>query len=249
MSKVSISTITYAKSFITKTWDNHPQMLEYERRGFFQFLYVTACGHAESVICDYLKSFLYFSLFDIRKLEAFSQRTMEVDGVKHLINTEPEQRAVQRILESTIKDIDKSSFNRIEILHKLIVGSTICETIGPDLYGNLMGLISVRNLLAHGRELYIEIAVDEANEFSVDTSFEKHPLEKAIKSLQKAKLYNSEQYDSNDTDGPKSAIYQVEAMKHFWKTSVEVGKIYRRRADSEKLISMWWTAELEELYP
>jgi hypothetical protein len=249
MNKISISTITYSKTFITKTWENHPQMLEYERRGFFQFLYVTACGHAESVICDYLKSILFFPLLEIKKTATFPQRKMQIEEIEFSISTEPEQRAVQRILERTIEDIDKASFDRIESLHKLIVGSSIREIIGTNLFGNLKGLISVRNLLAHGRELYVEMDVGGDNVFDLDTSFEKHPLENAIKSLRQAKLYDTEQSDSYDAHEPQGLIYQDEAIKHFWNTSVEVGEIYNRRADREKLITIGWTAALEKLHP
>ena len=120
---------------------------------FFQFLFITACGHAESVICDYLKSTLFHPLFDIRKATAFPQRKMEMDGAEFIVSTEPEQRVVQRILERTIEDIDRAPFDRIDTLHKLIVGSSIREVVGNSLFDNLRGLVSIRNLLAHGREL------------------------------------------------------------------------------------------------
>jgi hypothetical protein len=243
MSKISISTITYSIAFITKSWETHAQMLEYERGGFFQFLYITACGHAESVICDYLKSILFFPLHHIKSATAFPQRIMTIDETEFSVSTEPEQRAVQRILERSFEELDKASFRQIDSLHKAIVGSTIRETIGPDLYDRLKGLVSVRNLLAHGRELYVEI--DES--YNADTSFERHPLENAIKSLRQAKLFNSGESDTYDAHDAQGVIYRDEVVRHFWNTSVEVGEIYKQRADREKLISIGWTPALDRL--
>ncbi len=208
MNKIGISTIAYSKAFITKSWETRAQMLEYERRGFFQFLYVTACGHAESVICDHLKAILFFPLFDIRKATSSHERPMTIDGTEFSVSTESAQRAVQRILERTMKDLDKAPFDRIESLHKDIVGPSIRDIIGPDLHDRLIGLVSVRNLLAHGRELYVEI-----NEsFTADTTFERHPLENAIKSLRQAKLFSTEQADTYDAHEPQAVIYRDEAV-------------------------------------
>lgn len=243
MNRIGISTIAYSKAYITKSWENHAQMLDYERRGFFQFLYITACGHAESVICDYLKSILFHPLLDIKKATSFPDRKMTIGETELSVSTEPEQSAIRRILERTVEEIEKAPFDRIESLHKLIVGSSIRETIGPDLHDSLKGLVSVRNLLAHGRELYVEI--DES--FSADTSFESHPLENAIKSLRQAKLFNTEQSDTYDAQDAKGVIYQDEVVRHFWNTSVEVGEIYKRRADQEKLLTIGRTAELAKL--
>lgn len=243
MSKLGISTITYSKAFIKKSWETHTQMLEYERRGFFQFLYITACGHAESVICDYLKSVLFFPLLDLRSTKSFPHRGMTIDGIEFLVSTEPEERAVQRILERTIEDLDKAPFDRIDSLHKTIVGLSIRDVLGSELHDSLKGLISVRNLLAHGRELYV--GIDES--FSADTTFEQHPLENAIKSLRQAKLFNAEQADTYDIHEPQAVIYQDEAMRHFWNCSVKVGEIYNKRGEDEKYPTIRFTAALERL--
>jgi len=218
-------------------------MLEYERRGFFQFLYVTACGHAESVICDYLKSSLFYPLLDIKTAKTFPERKMTIEETEYSVSTEPEQRAVQRILERTIEDLDKAPFERIDLLHKTIVGSSIREIIGPDLHDNLKGLISVRNLLAHGRELYVEI--DES--FCTDASFEQHPLLNAIKSLRQNKLFNTENADTYDAHEAQGIIYRDDVVRHFWNSSVEVGKIYDQRGHNEKLLTIKFTAALERL--
>ena len=72
--KLGISSIVYAKAFITRAWVNRASMEDYERRGFFNFLYITACGHAETVIADYLKSVLFNPTFQIARTTDFPKR-------------------------------------------------------------------------------------------------------------------------------------------------------------------------------
>ncbi len=177
MGRLGISTLVYSKAFISKAWAVRASMEEYERRGFFQFLYVTACGHAESILCNYLKAVLFLPLLTIRSATQFPVRVHTVDGIEHVISTEPEHRALQRVLQSTIDDIDRAPLARLEKLHETIVGKTIHDIIGSNRYDDLRGLVSVRNLLAHGRELYVNINFSDQADLRVDLSFEQHPLD------------------------------------------------------------------------
>ena len=125
--KLGISSIVYAKAFIARSWVNRTSMEEYERRGFFNFLYITACGHAETIIADYLKSVLFIPTFDIMKTTDFAKRKVIDNGSESLVSTEPEQRAVQRILERTTAELERTPMDRIESLHATICGSTSAQ--------------------------------------------------------------------------------------------------------------------------
>jgi hypothetical protein len=116
--KVGISTLVYAKAFIDKAWGERASMLDYERKGFYQFLYVTACGYSESILCDYLKSIIFMARMNIVATNAISQRRTIEDGKEVLLNAEQEQMAVRRFLEKTMETLDKAPFERIEELHK-----------------------------------------------------------------------------------------------------------------------------------
>src|SRR6266702_1463769 len=219
MGRLGISTLVYSKAFISKAWAVRASMEEYERRGFFQFLYVTACGHAESILCNYLKAVLFLPLLTIRSATQFPVRVHTVDGIEHVISTEPEHRALQRVLQSTIDDIDRAPLARLEKLHETIVGKTIHDIIGSNRYDDLRGLVSVRNLLAHGRELYVNINFSDQADLRVDLSFEQHPLENAIKSLRQANLIGREDKTRMTPDELMGAIYKDEVVVHFWNAS------------------------------
>lgn len=49
-SKAFISTSLFSKSFLAKAWEARNELLDYEKRGFAQFVYLTICGHIESVL-------------------------------------------------------------------------------------------------------------------------------------------------------------------------------------------------------
>ena len=159
------------------------------------------------------------------------------------MSTEPEQRAVQRLLRKTVEELEKASLERVEPLHRTIVGVTLNEMIGPNLHDKLKGLVSVRNVLAHGRLLYVDI--DDSN--IADASFEQHPFENAIKSLRQAKLFKESDASLADPNDLYSVIYKDDVLLHFWNASIDTGKYYRDRADREKLIRIAWTPSLDPL--
>lgn len=59
-SKSRISSGTYGKAFLAKAWEMREDLLDYERRRFAQFFYLTVCGHLESVIISHIKMRLFF---------------------------------------------------------------------------------------------------------------------------------------------------------------------------------------------
>ena len=138
--RLGISTIVYSKAFVSGTWSKRADMLDYEKKGFFQFLYVTACGYVESVICDYLHQILFFPLHEMQTKKLFPKRPITVNGQPAAVDTKPQQRAVQRLLERTVDEIGKAPFERLESLHQTIAGLTIRDFIGAGLHDDLKGL-------------------------------------------------------------------------------------------------------------
>jgi hypothetical protein len=242
--KLGISSIVYAKAFIKGSWDKRASMEDYERRGFLNFLYITACGHAETVIADYLKSVLFIPIFGLTKTTDFPKRKVIEDGSENLVSTEPEQRAVQRLLERTTADLERAPMDRIESLHKTICGTTVREVVGPDLHDKLNGLLAVRNVLAHGRLLYVNFE----DSGIPDSTFEQHPFENAIKCLRQSGLFNANAVPA-DANELYSVIYRDDVIRHFWNASVELGRFYREKAAREKLVSIAWVQPLEMLAP
>jgi hypothetical protein len=240
--RLGISSIVYANAFIDKAWVQRTSMEDYERRGFFHFLYVTASGHAESIICDYLKSVLFLAKFPIDTTKAFQMRKSIVNGVEHLLSTEFEQRAIGRLLDRTNEELERASFERIESLHKTITGDSIRDVVGEELHDRFKGLVSVRNVVAHGRLLYVNF--DESHQ--ADPSFEQHPLEHAMKNLKRSKLFPADvtAVDANDLYG---LIYKDEILLHFWNASVSIGEKYRRLADKNNVLKIGFTPELRTL--
>jgi hypothetical protein len=241
--RIGISSIVYSKAFITKAWADRSLMQEYERRGFFQFLYITACGHAESIICDFLKSVLFLSIYHIERTSKFPDRKFIDNGTEFILSTEPQKRVVERLLRKTVEDLEKASLAGVESLHRTVIGASVRETIGPDLHDKLKGLVSVRNVLAHGRLLYVDI--DDSN--IADASFEQHPFENAIKSLRHANIFKDSEASSADPNDLYSVIYKDDVLLYFWNTSIDIGKYYRNRADQEKLVRIAWTPSLDPL--
>lgn len=231
--RLTISTVVYSKAFISKIWTNRAEFEKYERRGFFQFLYVTACGHMESIISDYLKSVLQYPLMSIKVMPdvGFPCRDIVRNDIRSSVSMEYEQQAVERILEKTMGDIDKAPFDKLESFHRTIAGCSIRDIVGVELYDHIKGLVSVRNLLAHGRQLYIEM--DES--FCADVGFEQHPLENAIKSLRQVGLFVEEQARSLQPDDVTGLIYDDDAVVHFWNASAIIAEIYSARAAQENL--------------
>lgn len=134
--------------------------------------------------------------------------------------------------------------DRIESLHKTICGNTVREVVGADLHDKLKGLLSVRNVLAHGRLLYVTLEDSGV----ADSSFEQHPFENAIKCLRQSGLFNANAAPT-DANELYSIIYRDDVIRYFWNASVEIGNIYREQAAREKLVSIAWVQALEVLAP
>lgn len=238
MGRMSIKTGVYSNSFILKLWTERSALSEYERRGFFQFLYITACGNIEATIADYLKSVIGTPVLEMKLMErnGYPTRTVTINNEDFEISTKYERLAIKRIVDKALDDIDGAPIQKLQALHATIVGETIQEILGKDLYAHLAGLISVRNLLAHGRELYIETiytGTPHLMEFAV--SFEEHPLENAIKSLNRMGIYEESNYKGARNKDARDVIYSDLAVMHFWNSAVQMIKIYEARAETEKL--------------
>ena len=239
-----INTVYYSRAFISKLWIDRAKFSDYERRGFYQFLYITACGHLESVIADYLKGVLRIPLFNSKPKNGseYPIRSVIREGNTQPVSMEFEMRAIEGLIKKTVEDIEKSPFSKLESFHQTIVGKTLRNVVGNELHDALKGLVSVRNLFAHGRELYIDIT----DSLEADLSFEQHPIETAIKSLKQANLFtvNDDVLDANDI---KSIIYRDDVVSHFWNASAKIAKIYMRRVENEDLFMFGFNYAIEEL--
>jgi hypothetical protein len=155
MGRMSIRTGVYSNRFISKLWAERGTFPEYERRGFFQFLYITACSNLEVTIADYLKAVVSMPVLEMKLMEqnGYPTRGVTTNGEIFEVSMQHEWMAIRRIVERTLDEIDSAPIQRLQTHHVTILGKSIQSLIGKNLYSHLEGLVSVRNLLAHGREL------------------------------------------------------------------------------------------------
>lgn len=240
--RLTISSLAYSIAFISKAWLERGMMTDYERKGFYQFLYIVACGHAEYVISQCLKNRLWLPIMEMRGTKNIPDREANLEGKPHKYSYEPFHRSVLRLLERQSDDLDKAPLNALESAHATILGSSIKNIIGDNLHQHLLGLASIRNVVAHGRELYIDlIDIDKA-----DLTFEQHPLEHAIKSLKSFGIFPDFPEDAQP-DEVKSVIFLDDSVRHFWNCSSEIGEIYRQINKEENVLGPFFFPALQKL--
>ncbi|HLQ25724.1 MAG TPA: hypothetical protein VK138_07520 [Acidiferrobacterales bacterium] len=227
--RISFNPLDFAGEYVLQAWSRRNDMTEEQCNGFFQFTHITACSYIESLLSHYLVSVISEPTIVLRKAKGFAERTTKwQDGDEVKVDVELENRAVQRLLEQFETDLNGAPFARLISFHTTILGRSLSDIVGPSLYARVNGLVAIRNVLAHGRPVYVDLVSDPGGSKSLvpEANFDAHPLKSVFQALASDGLYDPANARSGPLVDSLRHIYREEVVRYFWDATRQVADIY-----------------------
>lgn len=215
MNRSSISTNTFSKAFLSKAWEARSELLDYEKRGFAQFFYLTICGHAESLLASIITTRLLF----IRTDTAINWGTLpsmqyQNNDVAHECPVEPVIASIKQIANSLKNETDSAPLSKLFALHDRTFPQKLKDIVGAELWADLDALASLRNLFAHGRDLIMDFDVDE--NFGFKGILDGNALMKPAQRLLKAGIIKNLDINGQNHHEFHGIFYGDAAMVYFY---------------------------------
>jgi hypothetical protein len=214
--RISTSTSTFNKSFLAKAWEARNELMDYERRGFAQFFYLTLCSHIESELA--LVITLRLQLIN----RAFRGNTpppmkWKIDEIEHEFPLASLIQSISQITARLEAEVKSAALYKLIEHFGTVFPENINKVVGTELFGDLQSLAKLRNLSAHGRNLTMEFEVDDFSAFkgTLDGNDLKQPAER----LHHAGVIMDFDIDGNNYDDFLSIFYSDEAMRYFYKAA------------------------------
>ena len=219
MNRIFISTNTFSKAFLTKAWESRSELLDYEKRGFAQFFYLTICGHVESLLASTISRRLGSINLAINKNDSPSMQYIQ-DDVTHECSLEPVFASIKKIIDSLQSETESSSLSRLIELHGRIFPQKLNGIVGAELSADLDALASLRNLFAHGRNLNMEFDVNDDSFFK--GTLDGNAIMKPAQRLLKAGIIKNLEINGHNHHEFHAIFYGDNAMLYFYNAVLEI---------------------------
>jgi hypothetical protein len=218
--RIGISTSNFNKAYIAVAWESRKNLEDYERRGFSQFFYLTICGHIENTLSAIIKARVH-SIRYMFVWNTVPPLRYNHDGVDCQYDQKAVAESLLKIIAGVERDTESAPLSKlIELHNKVIFQKSLRDIIGPELWNDLDALASLRNLFAHGREIFVEF---DAWLVEGKISLNGNPLQKPAKRLYHAGIIG----DLNDITGQNcddfhALFYSDEALLYFYQAVQQI---------------------------
>lgn len=211
--RISTSTTQYSQAYLAIAWRDRKRLADYERRGFGQFLYLTATAHLEEVLKSLIRS-------RCRSIEQMVDETRPApkqfhqNGHVQLCDWKPVCKSLILLVGETRERACRKGLVGLTESYDRIFLPKLKAVLGSELYEDLHALGALRNLIAHGEDLAFEFQ-DPLTESS-STTLDAHPLQKPVARLRKAKILSSRIITHANNDQLRADIYCDDALLYFY---------------------------------
>jgi hypothetical protein len=180
-SRTSIPTGVYGKAYLVKAWEARDELVDYERRGFAQFFYLTICGHIEAVLVDVICTRLKFVEIAIR-WETLPPMQFTDHGNIQLCPVTPIADSIRSIVAVTKAQAGTAPLGKLTELYGRVFGRPLSALLGPELDQEIKALASLRNVFAHGRDLVMEFDGEPNTQYqgTLDGNVLKHAAQRLL---------------------------------------------------------------------
>ena len=206
-----ISTTTYGKSYLAAAWKARGELKDYERRGFGQFVYLTLCAHLESVLAMLLRR-RFHSIKFMFKWESLPPIDYKVNEKTHSCDLKPVTDSLLGIIARLADETHNAPLNKLTESYNVVFASPLREVVGKDLHEDLLALTSLRNLFAHGRELFLEFDDPMIGQASLDAN----PIQKPALRLHAAGIIGDLNITGENHDQFHATFYSDAAILYFY---------------------------------
>lgn len=216
--KIYVSTNTFGKAYLVNAWEARGELLEYERRGFAQFFYLTISGHIESVIMSCIKARLKM-IISINWSEA-GEYEFELNNKVQTYSIKPIIASIKKMANSMLREVESAPLSKLLQLYNEIFPDNIGSVIGNEHKKDLDALACLRNLFAHGRDLFIEF--EEKFPDDLKGTLDGNPLKYPAQRLHSAGIIKNFDITTKNHHLFTSLFFSDEAMLYFYKIIREV---------------------------
>ncbi|MGB3790379.1 MAG: hypothetical protein WA949_20390 [Phormidesmis sp.] len=181
-------TTGFNKSYLAIAWNSRHSLTESERRGFSQFFYLTISSHVESLLAKIIGA----RVRSIQSLTVFSPVPGGAATEETLASYREHESLVREsfsgVVSSLRVEVETAPLNKLIMLYKRMFQKSLRDVVGRELYDDLDALASLRNTVAHGRDLYLEFEDERRNpeDFYGPITLDGNPLKKASERLLKS---------------------------------------------------------------
>lgn len=221
MGRISISTTVFSKAYLATAWKDRGELQDYEKRGFGQFFYLTICSHLESVIAEIIQKRLESIQFMVG-WETLPPIQFEVDNQIQEYSLSPVYTSLLSIVAQIKNDSHNAHLMRLIEIYNRVFSPSIRDVLGKNLYEDLMALASLRNLFAHGRELFFEIEDLSKDLSKAKLTLDANPLHQPAQRLHEAGLIKNMNITGQNYSEFESVFYGDGALLYFYKVAKQI---------------------------
>ena len=212
--RTSISTSKFSKSYLAKAWDSRNELLDYERRGFAQFFYLTLCGHIESELARIITRRLYFirKMIPWESLPPMKLAEGEDEECEHAFD--PLVQSIQHMARHLESEVESAPLMRLIDFFGRVFTEKLREVVGSEQYEDMIALAALRNIFAHGRDLTMDFEGEDWS--TIRGTLEGNPLKFPAARLHRAGIIKELDIDKTNYHAFQAHFYSDEAMLYFY---------------------------------
>ncbi|QFS52873.1 hypothetical protein [Nostoc sphaeroides] len=217
----SFPTSNYNTAYIARAWGMHKELEEREKRGFYQFFYLTICGHIESILSSVINARLD-SINWLLQWDKIPPANYNENNITSLCDQKTVVESLLKIISAFENETENAPLGKLIDLHNKIFNKKLSELIGKELYEDLNAVASLRNLFAHGRNLFVEFKFD-APLTDGEVTLDYNPLKKAFDRLLRAGIINNpSNFNLQNYGDFLVSFYNDDAFLYFYRAIQEV---------------------------
>ena len=208
----SISTSTFSKAYLSSAWERRADLEDYERRGFVQFVYLTICGHLEDVIAQTINKRCH-SIRHMLLWDQLPPKQYKNNGTEQQCGQTPVWKSLLNLINDLERETLTAPLGKLTQLYNRCFDNSLKTVVGDEPYADLDAIASLRNLFAHGRNLYFD---SSGNSLADSITFDSNPIQKPALRLHAAGIIADMNFTHQNVEELRSAIYGDDAILHFY---------------------------------
>jgi hypothetical protein len=213
--RVVSPTTRFSKAFVARAWSERAQLSESERRGLGHFVYVGICGHVEATIMHLMEFRLMYVRAAVRD-DKLPRWRDEINGRRVEFDSKPLANSLFGLISSAQKEIASAPLNKLIDTFPKVFGVTFKEVVGSGLAADIEALGSVRNIIAHGRNLIVDFRDSDLPGESMLGSIDRNPMQKPLARLKHARLISSTKITGANHSDVLEKVFSEKAIRYFY---------------------------------
>lgn len=219
MIRVTYPTHRASSAFLQVMWAQRSDLTDLERQGFAHYVYLTVCGTVEAALALAIKNRL-------RSIDSLSYKsapvTVEQESKKYRMTNQPVLDSLSNLIRNFRRSVEAMPLGRLIELYSQMFSDTLPQVLGKELYDEVQGLAALRNLFAHGRELYFDFKGQFSDVANTQVDLDRNPLKGPLSRLAAAGIIKTTKASGANYTDMMDVFYTDAALLHFYCAAKDV---------------------------